>query len=256
MTLAEDPRRGGRAALVAVPTYNEREGLDVLLPRLLAVAAEGLDVLVVDDASPDGTADLVEGHARDSSRVHLLRRPTKQGLGTAYLTAFRWALERDYWAVVEMDADLSHDPAAIPSLLSQLGAAELAIGSRYVRGGSVRNWSPLRRLLSRAGNVYAGLLLGFGVRDSTSGFRAYRAEVLERQRLDSVRSEGYAFQIEMTRRVFLAGGRIVEIPITFEERTSGRSKLSRTIILEAIYRVAGWGIEDRLRGRAPESAVE
>lgn len=249
------PTGDERPVLVAVPTYNESEGISQLITRLLAGTGAEVDVLVVDDASPDGTAGVVRRHAEDSPRIHLLERPAKLGLGSAYLTAFRWALERGYWAVVEMDADLSHDPLAVPTLLTALDGADLVIGSRYVPGGRIENWGTLRRLLSRGGNLYAALFLGFGITDSTSGFRAYKVDGLREQDLGSIRAEGYAFQIEMTRRIHLSGGRIVEVPITFVERTSGRSKLSRRIVLEAVWRVAAWGIEDRFRKRRPQGVV-
>jgi dolichol-phosphate mannosyltransferase len=167
------------------------------------------------------------------------------GLGTAYLEGFREGMAGEYWALVEMDADLSHDPAAVPSLLGALDRADLAIGSRYIAGGGVEDWSPTRRWLSRAGNIYARAWLGFPVLDSTSGFRAYRSDFLRQQDLDSVGSQGYGFQIEMARRIYRAGGRIVEIPITFTDRSQGRSKMSKRIALEAIASVTAWGLHDR-----------
>ncbi|HEX2049965.1 MAG TPA: polyprenol monophosphomannose synthase [Actinomycetota bacterium] len=239
------PRPAGRA-LVVVPTYNEAASVADVARRLFE-AAPGVELLVVDDASRDGTAGVVRSLAAGRAGVHLVERPGKQGLGTAYVAGFRWAMARGYDAVVEMDADGSHDPASVPALLDALRDADLAIGSRYVPGGRIHNWGLLRRLLSRAGNLYARAWLGFDVKDSTSGFRAFRVAWLEREELADVRSEGYAFQIEMTRRVHRAGGRVVEVPITFTERMHGKSKLSRRIVLEALVEVARWGIRDRLR---------
>ncbi|HVL63898.1 MAG TPA: polyprenol monophosphomannose synthase [Actinomycetota bacterium] len=235
-------------ALVVVPTYNERENIDRVVERLFASGRE-LELLVVDDGSPDGTADAAETHA-GRHPVHVMRRAGKQGLGTAYVAGFRWAIERGYDAVVEMDADLSHDPGAVPQLLAALNDADLVIGSRYVEGGRIENWGLFRRFLSRGGNLYARAWLGFGVRDSTSGFRAYRVTALKGTDLTGVSSEGYGFQIEMTRRMHKEGRRIVEVPITFVERAEGRSKMSRRIVGEALVAVARWGIRDRLaRGR-------
>jgi dolichol-phosphate mannosyltransferase len=227
---------------VIVPTYNEIGSIGDAIRRLFAAAGDSVDLLVIDDGSPDGTAELVRGLAAELPNVNLLERAGKQGLGTAYVTGFRWAIERGYAAVVEMDADLSHDPADVPRLIQALEEADLAIGSRYVSGGGTRNWGPSRRALSKAGNLYAAFWLRFGVRDSTSGFRAYRTETLRNIDLDSVTSEGYAFQIELTHRVRRRGGRIVEVPITFVERESGASKMSRRIVLEALVKVPRWGL--------------
>ena len=233
-------------ALVVVPTYDERDSITEVARRLFAAAGDRVDLLIVDDSSPDGTADLVRQLAEGPHDIHLLERPGKMGLGTAYVAGFGWALQRGYRAVVSMDADLSHDPAAVPSLLDALAGAGLAIGSRYVPGGGVSNWGMLRRLLSRAGNVYAKICLGFKVEDSTSGFRAYDADLLRRLDLGTIKAEGYAFQIEMTWRALLAGEKVVEVPITFVERTAGKSKLSRRIVVEALLRVTKWGLS-RLR---------
>lgn len=238
-------------ALVIVPTYNERENVAEVARRLFTAARDSCDLLVVDDGSPDGTAAHVKALAAESPyEIHVIERSHKQGLGTAYVTGFRWGLERGYWALVEMDADLSHDPADVPRLLERLRAgADLAIGSRYVEGGGTENWGPLRRALSAGGNLYARLWLGYPVMDSTAGFRAYRAEALAREDLSTVRSEGYGFQIEMTRRVWRAGGSIAEVPITFVERVRGNSKMSRRIVAEALLQVTRWGLADRLGGR-------
>lgn len=229
-----------------VPTYNERGSIEEVTKRLFA-ESPAVDLLVVDDGSPDGTAQFVRGLSRSDGRIQLLERNLKTGLGDAYVAGFRWALERGYDIVVEMDADLSHDPGEVPRLVAALGAAELAIGSRYVPGGRVVNWGRFRRALSRFGNIYAGFWLRFGVKDSTSGFRAFRASALEAQDLSSVASHGYAFQIEMTRRIHAVGGRVVEVPITFIERETGDSKMSRRIVIEALRQVTAWGIRDRFR---------
>lgn len=231
-------------ALVVVPTYNERQNINEVVDRLFA-STDDIDLLVVDDSSPDGTGQLVEELAREQPRIHLMTREAKSGLGTAYIAGFRWALERDYDAVVAMDADLSHDPGHVPVLLDALQDADLVIGSRYVPGGGVTNWGRTRRLLSRLGNSYARLWLRFDVHDATSGFRAYRTSVLRTMELDSFRAEGYAFQIETAWRVHLDGGRIKEVPISFVERQRGRSKLSRRIVIEALLRVPRWALKRR-----------
>lgn len=232
--------------LVVVPTYNESDSLEEAVDRLMAACSE-CDLLVVDDSSPDGTGALVQELATTHPGISLLSRARKSGLGTAYVAGFRWAIERDYEAVVAMDADLSHDPATVPALLEALGEADLAIGSRYIPGGGVSNWGFLRRLLSRAGNAYARLWLRFGVRDSTSGFRAYKTSALKRMDLGSFRAEGYAFQVETAWRIHIDGGRIVEVPITFVERQHGRSKLSRRIVLEALLRIPVWALRRALK---------
>lgn len=232
-------------ALVISPTYNERDSIAEVAQRLFDACGERVDLLVIDDGSPDGTADVVQKMASEDSRIHLDRRPAKLGLGTAYLRGFKWAIARGYDAVVEMDADLSHDPADVPRLLDALGDADLVIGSRYVHGGGVSNWSRARRLLSAAGNLYARMWLGYQIKDSTAGFRAYRTSALTKQNLDTILSEGYAFQIEMTRRFHKAGLRIKEVPITFTERALGSSKMSRRIAIEALGAVTRWGVRDR-----------
>lgn len=238
-------------SVVIVPTFNEVESIAEVARRLFQAVPENVDLLVVDDGSPDGTAALVKTLAADRPNIHLIERANKQGLGTAYVAGFRWAIERGYDAVVEMDADLSHDPADVPRLLHRLRDADLAVGSRYVPGGRVENWGLIRRMLSLAGNLYARMWLGFPVRDSTSGFRAYTTSALRKEKLGSLRSEGYSFQIEMTRRIYRAGGTIVEVPITFVERARGRSKMSRRIVLEAMFGVTRWGILDRFGRRNP-----
>ncbi len=234
-----------RSTLVVIPTYNERTNIEAALAQLLAAHAD-LDVLVIDDSSPDGTAQIVEQIASASKRVHLLVRPRKMGLGTAYITGFEWGLERGYEALVEMDADLSHNPAEVPSLLAALSEADLAIGSRYVDGGRVVNWGLARRLLSRAANLYVRLWLRLGVRDATSGYRAWRSAILPSLDLKTVRSEGYGFQIEMTRRLVKCHGRVLEVPITFHERAVGDSKMDSGIVIEALVSVTKWGVLDTL----------
>jgi len=243
--MPDSPRIPAPLALVITPTYNERDSIGEVVRRLFDACGERVDLLVIDDGSPDGTAQVVRELQRDDSRIHLHERHGKLGLGTAYVAGFKWAIERGYDAVVEMDADLSHDPADVPRLLDALNEADLVIGSRYVPGGGVSNWGRARRLLSAGGNLYARLWLGYTVRDSTAGFRAYRISALATQDLDDVRSEGYGFQIEMTRRFHRSGRRITEIPITFTERAQGRSKMSRRIVVEALLAVARWGIRDR-----------
>jgi glycosyltransferase involved in cell wall biosynthesis len=237
-------------ALVIVPTYNEVENIGVVAKRLFEqTAARNVEMLVVDDSSPDGTAWTVRSLQQERDGIHLIEREGRMGLGSAYVEGFRWALERGYTQVVEMDADLSHDPVDVPRLLDALSEADLSIGSRYAPGGEVVNWSRTRRILSRGGNIYARMWLGFGVRDATSGFRAYRATVLAATDLSGIRSGGYAFQVEMARRIHNDGGSIKEIPIKFTDRTSGRSKMNRRIVLEALVLVTAWGIRDRLFSR-------
>ena len=233
------------SALVIVPTYNERESILEVARRLFEASGDRVALLVVDDGSPDGTAEIVKQMAAGPEEIHLIERSGKQGLGSAYRAGFAWALDNGYDAVVEMDADLSHDPADVPRLLDALEDSDLVIGSRYVPGGGTMNWGLMRRLLSRFGNAYSRAWLGYAVRDSTAGFRAYRTSWLREIDLDTAASEGYAFQVEMTFRTFRAGKRIVEIPITFVERTQGRSKMSRRIVIEALIRIARWGVAAR-----------
>jgi dolichol-phosphate mannosyltransferase len=229
------------SSLVVLPTYQEADNIPVIL-RLLRAVVDQVDGLVVDDGSPDGTADIAEAVGGELGGIFVLRRTEKRGLGEAYRAGFAWGLARGYNAVVEMDADLSHDPVAVPVLLDGLNRADLVIGSRYVPGGSIPAWAWHRRLLSRAGNRYSSALLGLGVADLTSGFRAYRADILGKVGLDEVRAGGYGFQIEMAFRVAQAGGRIEETPIRFVDRTRGESKMSLRITAEALVLVTGWGI--------------
>lgn len=237
-------RRGAAASarvLVVVPTYNERETLPEVVRGVLA-APLGAHVLVVDDASPDGTGALADRLAGSDPAVHVLHRPRKTGLGPAYRSGLSWGLERGYEILVEMDADLSHDPAHLEGLVGAVEHADLAIGSRYVPGGAVRNWPWHRRLLSLAGNRYVQLMTGLPVRDATSGYRAFRRAVLEVLEVRDLRSDGYAFQLETVLQAWWAGFSIVEVPIVFTERRHGASKISRAIVLEAIWRVLVWGL--------------
>ncbi len=237
--------------LVVVPTYNERENIEVFLDRVLGQKVEGvLHVLVVDDGSPDGTGDVVAARASRDPRVHLLRRPGKMGLGSAYVAGFRWALERGYDRVVQMDADLSHNPDDIPRLLDALKDADWVIGSRYSNGISVVNWPMKRLLLSYFANVYARVVTGVPIRDLTGGFKAWKAEVLRAVDLAHVSSDGYAFQIEMNVKAYSLGYSPREIPIIFIERRAGESKMSRRIIWEAFWLV--WALRIwRLRHPRP-----
>jgi len=225
---------------ICLPTYNERENLEGVVRELGAVfESHGLDgrVLVVDDASPDGTGALADQLGAELPWVDVLHREQKEGLGPAYLAAFRRVLAEGADLVLEMDADLSHDPADVPRLVAAAEEADVVIGSRYVAGGGVANWGPLRRAVSRAGCLYAQAWLGLGVRDSTSGFKVFRRAVLETIDLGAIETRGYAFQIETTFRAKRAGFRIVEVPITFADREAGRSKMSRAIVAEAVLRV-------------------
>ncbi|HYB40079.1 MAG TPA: polyprenol monophosphomannose synthase [Mycobacterium sp.] len=244
--------RPSRRTLVIIPTFNERENLPLILQRLRQ-ARPDVHVLVVDDSSPDGTGQVADELAQaDPGRVHVMHRTTKEGLGAAYLAGFAWGLGRQYSVLVEMDADGSHAPEQLHRLLDAVDAgADLAIGSRYVDGGAVRNW-PWRRVgLSKVANTYSRLLLGIGVHDITAGYRAYRREVLEAIDLDGVDSKGYCFQIDLTFRTVTNGFVVVEVPITFTERELGVSKMSGSNIREALVKVARWGIEGRLtRARA------
>jgi dolichol-phosphate mannosyltransferase len=226
--------------LVVLPTYNEAENIEHVLRRIRAALPEA-GVLVVDDGSPDGTANLAEKLGGELANIEVLRRRAKSGLGSAYRAGFAWGLDRGWEAFVEMDADLSHEPEALPSLIEPLTEGiDLVVGSRYVPGGSIPNWRWHRRVLSQGGNVYAALLLRLHVADSTSGFRAYRAEALRRINLDDVRAEGYGFQIEMVLRVLQNGGQVTEVPIRFVDRVQGKSKMSMHIVVEALVLVTWW----------------
>jgi dolichol-phosphate mannosyltransferase len=230
--------------VVVVPTYNERENLEAVADRVRA-AVPAAELLVVDDNSPDGTGDLADQLARADARIHVMHRPGKSGLGAAYIAGFRWALDHGYDAIVEMDADGSHQPEDLPALLTALDHADLSVGSRWVPGGRVVNWPKYRQFISRGGNFYARLVLGLTVRDATGGFRAYRADTLRAIAIDQVVSQGYCFQIDLTLLTVRAGLAVAEIPITFVERVHGTSKMSKTIVSEAFWRVALWGLSGR-----------
>jgi dolichol-phosphate mannosyltransferase len=222
------------SVLVVVPTYNEIENLDTLVERLRAALPDD-DLLVVDDNSPDGTGRRADEIAAADPRVHVLHRQGKEGLGRAYVAGLGWGVARGYDRLVQMDADLSHEPEAVPSLLAALdGGADLVLGSRYVKGGGTVNWGLYRRVLSRGGSLYARLILGLPYRDLTGGFKCWRRHVLEDIDLPTIRSDGYSFQIEMTYRAHLRGHKIVEVPITFADRVDGVSKMSKRIVAEAV----------------------
>jgi dolichol-phosphate mannosyltransferase len=225
-------------ALVCVPTYDEAENVGPIVEAILGAAP--VDVLVIDDGSPDGTGDLADAIAARDPRVHVLHRTRKEGLGKAYLAGFAWALARPYDLVLEMDADFSHHPRYLAPMLARARDADLVLGSRYVHGGGTVNWGLGRRLLSRGGSLYARTILGVPYRDLTGGFKCFRREVLERIDLATVECTGYAFQIELTYRAHRRGFRIAEVPIVFEDRRVGRSKMSRRIVLEAVRKV--WSI--------------
>ena len=229
-----------RASLVVIPTYNEAESIGLILDALKNL---DLDVLVIDDGSPDGTADIVRMHG-----VEVIEREGKQGLGSAYRTGFSIAIQRGYSYVIEMDADGSHQVADLEKMMEWIGSADLLIGSRYVKDGAVTNWSKFRENLSKTANLYSTILLSLGIKDSTSGFRIYTSELLNKMEISTIRSEGYCFQIEMTRRAISRGGSVAEIPITFIERIHGVSKMSFAIALEAVLRITAWGAL-RLIGR-------
>lgn len=236
--------------LVIVPTYNEVENLDRLLARLRASVPD-VHALVVDDSSPDGTGELAEKLAALDDRVHVLHRSAKQGLGQAYVAGFRWARDRGYDVLVEMDADGSHAPEQLPDLLAALDSADLALGSRYVPGGAVTDWPVHRLLLSRAGNRYTRWALRLPLSDATGGYRAARAELIDRLPFADVASQGYCFQVDWVWRAVRGGARVVEVPITFTERAFGRSKMSGSIVGEALIRVTAWGLQDRLADWLP-----
>jgi dolichol-phosphate mannosyltransferase len=232
--------------LVNVPTYIEAENIEEVLRRLRA-AAPDVDVLVIDDNSPDGTADIAERVGQELGQVEVLRRPAKKGLGNAYRAGFGIGIDRGYDVICQMDADLSHDPAALPLLLAAVEAgADLAIGSRYVEGGSVPHWPAHRRAASRYGNLYARAMLGYGNRDSTSGFRAYRAKTLDGIQFAQTKANGYLFQIELAYRAWLWGGRTAEVPICFTDRVRGHSKMSLSVVAEEMVMVTWWGVRARV----------
>jgi glycosyltransferase involved in cell wall biosynthesis len=244
--------------LVCIPTYNERENLPVVLSRVRA-ANPDVDVLIIDDGSPDGTGEIADELAVNDPNVHVMHRSEKSGLGTAYVQGFEWGLERGYDILVEMDADGSHQPEELSRLLAPLDptgpeGADVVLGSRYVDGGLVRNWPRSRMLLSRGGNAYVRLVLGLPLRDATGGYRAYRGDVLRKLELAEVASQGYCFQVDLAWQAWRAGFNVVEVPITFIERTLGESKMSKSVVAEAFWRVAWWGIRSRPTARRERSA--
>ncbi|MGC4174024.1 polyprenol monophosphomannose synthase [Demequina sp.] len=232
------------STLVIIPTYNEREALPVQLAAVRAATPE-VHILVADDNSPDGTGEWADAVAAEDSHVHVLHRPGKAGLGAAYIAGFAWGLERGYDVIVEMDADGSHRAVDLPRLLAAADGADLVIGSRWVKGGSVVNWPWRRKFLSVNANRYVRLAMGIKVHDATAGFRAYRAPMLAALDLGEVESQGYCFQVDMTWRVIRGGGSVVEVPITFVERELGVSKMSGAIIREALVKVTVWGVQCR-----------
>ena len=233
--------------LVVLPTYQEAENIRDVLTRIRSAVPDA-HVLVVDDGSPDGTADLAAAVGDELHQIEVLRRSEKSGLGPAYRAGFNWGIERGHDVLIEMDADLSHDPLVLPQLIAAVGdgGADLAIGSRYVPGGAVPGWPRNRRLLSQWGNRYISIMLKLPVRDATAGFRAYRRSIIEKIGLERVRADGYGFQIEMVYEVAKAGGVITEIPITFRDRVKGVSKMSPNIVTEALVLVTRWGLRDRI----------
>ena len=236
------------STVVIIPTFNEVENLRRLLPQIFELP---VDILIVDDASKDGTPNLVRESQKNNSRLAMLERPQKMGLGSAYRDGFKWALDHGYTAIIQMDADGSHRVSDLKEMLrlfNSQGSVELVIGSRWIQGGAVRNWSKHRELLSRSANLYSRVLLGLTIKDSTAGFRIYSSDLLRKMNLQGIGSEGYAFQIEMTREADRVGAQIVEVPIVFVEREFGVSKMSGAIVREALLRVTTWGLA-RLIGR-------
>ena len=242
------------ASLVVLPTYNERENIETILAAILS-QSQDFDVLVVDDNSPDGTGDIVDGLAATNPRIDVMHRAGKLGLGTAYIQGFLWALARDYQYVFEMDADFSHDPADLARLRAVLlsGEADASVGSRWIAGGGTRNWSFLRTFISRGGSVYARVILGMSVKDLTSGFKCFSRRVLEHLDLQSVHSNGYAFQVEMNYRCAMAGFRVKEVPIIFVDRRVGKSKMGGHIVTEAMRVVLRLRLRQLLGGKRAQA---
>jgi dolichol-phosphate mannosyltransferase len=237
--------RSGSGVLVVIPTYDERENIEPIVGRVRDSVPDA-HLLVVDDASPDGTGDLADALAAADDHVHVLHRTGKGGLGAAYLAGFAWGLEREYEVLVEMDADGSHQPEQLPRLLERLAGADLVLGSRWVPGGSVVNWPAHRKLISRGGTTYARLALGVPIHDVTGGYRAFRATTLRALDLHDVASQGYCFQIDLAWRAVQRGLRVAEVPITFVERERGQSKMSGAIVRESLMLVTAWGVRHRL----------
>jgi dolichol-phosphate mannosyltransferase len=236
--------RGVGRVIVIIPTYNEADNVRRIVERVLG-AVPDLEVLIADDNSPDGTGRIADRLAAANERVHVLHRPAKQGLGAAYIAGFEWARQLGYDAVVEMDADGSHAPEELPRLVDALHTNDVVIGSRWVPGGSVHGWPKRRLMLSRVGNLYTRVALQMPLKDATGGFRAYRMAVIEKIGLESISSQGFCFQVELTWRAYKHGFEIAEVPITFMERQHGTSKMSSSIVREALLSVTGWGIRAR-----------
>ncbi|MBB1255988.1 polyprenol monophosphomannose synthase [Streptomyces alkaliterrae] len=232
--------------LVIIPTYNEADNVEPIVSRVRAAVPEA-HILIADDNSPDGTGKIADELAAADEHVHVLHRKGKEGLGAAYLAGFRWGTDHGYDVLVEMDADGSHQPEQLPRLLTALTGADLVLGSRWVPGGRVENWPAYRKLLSQGGSTYSRLLLGIPLRDVTGGYRAFRAATLKGLDLDQVASQGYCFQVDLAYRAVQAGFHVVEVPITFVERERGDSKMSRDIVVEALWRVTAWGATSRFR---------
>ncbi|MEU4255107.1 polyprenol monophosphomannose synthase [Streptomyces fradiae] len=246
MNINERRDAGAEAVLVIIPTYNEADNVAAIVSRVRASVPRA-HVLVADDNSPDGTGKIADELADSDDRVHVLHRAGKEGLGAAYLAGFAWGIERGYDVLVEMDADGSHQPEELPRLLDALdGGADLVLGSRWVPGGKVVNWPRSREFLSRGGNLYSRTLLGVPIKDVTGGYRAFRRRTLEGLGMDRVASQGYCFQVDLAWRTVKAGFKVVEVPITFVERERGDSKMSRAIVVEALWRVTAWGVGHRL----------
>jgi dolichol-phosphate mannosyltransferase len=234
-------------AWLVLPTYNEAGNLEAFVEAVVAVLPVDARVLIVDDNSPDGTGEIADGLAAGEARIAVLHRPHKEGLGPAYIAGFRQVLDEGAGLILQMDADFSHDPSHIPALLAAVDDADLVVGSRYVDGGGVTDWGVVRRAISRGGSAYSRLVLGLDVRDLTAGFKCFRRELLEAIDLDSIETRGYAFQVEMTYRALRLGFRVVEVPIVFHDRQAGSSKMDRSVITEALWRVPAL----RLRNRRP-----
>jgi dolichol-phosphate mannosyltransferase len=241
--------------LVVIPTYNEIDNVGLIVARVRAAVPQA-EILVADDNSPDGTGEKADQLAAADSHVHVLHRPRKEGLGAAYVAGFAWARDHGYDAVVEMDADGSHAPEELPKLLDALRSADVVLGSRWVRGGTVVNW-PLRRLvLSRGANLYTRVALGMPIKDATGGYRAYRMPVLDKIDIDAVASQGYCFQVDLAYRAYRSGFRLVEVPITFADREHGTSKMSSSVITEAMWRVTVWGTQSKIRALRKKTVRE
>ncbi len=245
-TVDSNSTRGNARVLVVIPTFNEADNIGQITSRLRA-AVPDVAVLIADDNSPDGTGEVADRISDGDESVHVLHREGKLGLGAAYIAGFEWALTRGYDVVVEMDADGSHAPEQLPLLLEKLDDADLVIGSRWIPGGEVRNWPRRRLLLSRLANLYTRIVMGLSVRDATGGFRVYRRAVLEAIDWSDVASQGYCFQVDLTWRTVQAGFRVAEVPITFTEREQGKSKMSTSIFVEALWLVTVWGVRARFR---------